>query len=533
MFLVGAGGATMAIPFLPSLLPELAHAAPPKNVKYIQISSNFHPDPPFFLPNPSSHVPVVPWEKLGDGITKRQGLAELIAAQGAIAPGLKGADWAALAPYLNLIFGSNLNGSNDKHHSTAGTTASSPHDVDDNGLPSNHNPTFKYSLDHLVEKKLATPSHLFRALRTHLVYRHAQFDDGGQPLPQSNGVPNGYLHSEYTKYCFGGPDPNAPDFALTLPEMYDVAELELKLAGIASGDEVDPRRAARGKLIDAVLEDFHRLQQHPRLSQVDRHRLGDAVDLWNDAKNKLAAAGSCAFTPGADGVPSGTGGTRASWRVYHHYLMDLLGYALACGVTPVVTYVLNHADDELPNDYDQLIHLHGAQHGSGEDHAYLLKMTEWRIARVAYFANQLRQLQDESGDSLLDSSLLYWNQEYAADSHSHAGHVSMLIGKAGGRLQTGSFLDVAGEPTATSPYYQTYQDGIPLNRVLITILQACGLSTEEIEVGGQPGFGEYGKFETESNDHRPGASFGWSNAGRHAYYSTEEKRKTLPILSEV
>jgi hypothetical protein len=533
MFLVGAGGATMAIPFLPSLLPELAHAAPPKNTRYIQICSNFHPDPPYFLPNPSSHVPVIPWEPLGDGITKRQGLAELIAAQGHIAPGLKGADWEALAPYLNLVFGSNLNGSNDKHHSTAGTTASSPHDVDNNDLPSNHNPFFKYSLDHLIEKKLAAPSHLFGALRTHLVYRHAQFDDGGQPLPQSNGVPNGYLHSEYTKYCFGGPDPNAPDYALTLPEMYDVAELELKLAGIASGDEVDPRRAARGKLIDAVLEDFHRLQQHPRLSQVDRGRLGDAVDLWNDARNKLAAAGSCAFTPGADGVPDGTGGTRASWRVYHHYLMDLLGYSLACGLTPVVTYVLNHSDDEFPNDYDELIHLHGAQHGNADDEAYLLKMTEWRIARVAYFANQLRQLQDEAGESLLDSSLLYWNQEYAAGGHSHAGHVSMLIGKAGGRLQTGSFLDVAGEPTATTPYYKTYQDGVPLNRVLITILRACGLSTEEIEVGGQPGFGEYGDFETSSNDHREGASFGWSNEGRQKYYSTEEKRKALPILVDV
>jgi hypothetical protein len=515
MFLAGAGGATLSIPFLPSLLSSTAHAGPARKLRYVQIASPFSTTRALFWPNPSSHVPVSPVTQL-DETTKRQSLAEIIAATGSIAPGMTGAVWNDLAPYLNVITGTNLNGSNDKHNSTSTTTASSPFDFQGDDHPPNDNPAFPWSVDHFAEAALSSSAHAFRALRTNLVHRH--------------GESHGYLHDEYVHYCFAGPDLARPGLATIVPEMFDAAELDVRLRGAASSAPDDPRRAARQKLIDAVRDDYRGLIAHRRLSALDRARLEAAVELWNEAENRARTTGMCALPDELEAAGEG----RASWRDYHHYTMDLLAYALACDLTPVVTYVLMHGGDEFPLNYDQLLELHGGAHGNAENEERYEQMAAWRLDRFAHFGDRLRTLTDESGESLLESTVAYWGHEYAdTGAHPHAGHTSILLGKAGGRLDTGNYLDVAGEPTGDD-YYYVYENGVPLNRVLFTLVRALGVSQESLEATtGRVGFGEFGDAPCESNDHRPGASFGFSNAGRGRYTSDVEKRKTLPIFRDV
>jgi hypothetical protein len=150
---------------------------------------------------------------------------------------------------------------------------------------------------------------------------------------------------------------------------------------------------------------------------------------------------------------------------------------------------------------------------------------------MAYFGNRLLDVTDETGAPLLDSTVLFWGHEYSfPGAHPNAGHWDLFLGKAGGRLDAGNYLDVMGEPK-TESFYSTYDDCVPYNRLLLTTLMAIGYSNEAIEaITGSVGFGEYGEVALGANDHRKGASAGWSNGNRARFYSDSEKRKPLPIL---
>jgi hypothetical protein len=146
----------------------------------------------------------------------------------------------------------------------------------------------------------------------------------------------------------------------------------------------------------------------------------------------------------------------------------------------------------------------------------------------AYWADQIRALNDANGVSLLESTLMYWGWEYAERNHDHVGTTSILVGKANGRLNTGLHLDCIGEIT-TKGTYQTYDSLPPVNKLFVTILQALGLNQSQIEVSGQAGFGEYGTLDITSNDHRTN-NIGFTNKNRSQWYTDVEKRKPLPLL---
>jgi hypothetical protein len=95
------------------------------------------------------------------------------------------------------------------------------------------------------------------------------------------------------------------------------------------------------------------------------------------------------------------------------------------------------------------------------------------------------------------------------------------------RSTSGLHVNALGNPTSGD--YTIYDAGAPYNRVHMTILKAFGLTDAEIELNGQPGFGEYGTVTTSSNDHRFNG-IGYSNAKRKTF-TNEDKRATFPILA--
>lgn len=511
MFMMGAGGAFMTIPFLPSLSRKaLAQERP--SPKYVLISSNYAPDQTAAYPFPPSHEPVAPVTRL-DAVTTRQSLSEISARQGYMTPALRGSAWDALQPHMNIIHGAAISGTNDKHNSTSTTAASMPHDVEDNGHPANDNPKFKYSADYLAERLLARPTHVRGALRMNLAFRH--------------GSEYGWINPEYPHFGFGGPSAENPGYAEKLATMRDVAELEARLGSIGPIDAQDPDLDRRRKLIDAVKGDYDRLLAHPRLGRNDRTRLQRAVDLWNDAETRLRQGPTVQCEPRGSLTASNP---RASWAEYHDYALSLCAHALACDVTPVINYTLLHTSDEAPDNGDEAFLAHGDSHG--DVNGTIAAAFPWRAARIAGFGRQLLDLTDVSGAPLIESTLVLWSHEYAATgNHVNAGHWNLTLGAAGGRLQTGSFLNVAGEPSG-GPNYRTHPNCVPYNRLLLTTLMAVGHTPASIEaITGDVGFGEYGDVCLGSNDHRSGASAGWSAANRNQYYSDAEKRKPLPILS--
>ena len=509
MFLLGAGGAALTIPFLPSLLRTKVRAQATPKLKYVVVSSNYCVDLIGALPFDPNHVPFGAVTQLDDA-TKRQSLDEIVQKRGFLTPVLQGPAWDRLRPYMNIVMGSAINGANDKHNSCSTTAASMPHDVLMNGLPANDNPLFKYSADYLAERLLKTSSHAYGALRFNLTYRHGK--DYGFPL------------GEYQNYSFGGPRSDDPRYANVLATMRDAAELEQKLGSLGS-QQSDPSVARRKKLIDAVREDYRGVMGSAQISKNDRNRLQEAVDLWNDAEGRLSRGSACA-SPTRLKVD---GSTRADFRVYHEYAMDLCVYALACEVTPVINYALLQTSDEGPIVSDAWYQLHANAH-DGSTGGLLGSAFEWRSARMAYLGGKLLDTKDANGAPLLDSTMLLWGHEYTfPGAHPNSGHWNMFLGKAGGRIETGNYLDLSGDGLPDQP--NIHQNCAPYNRLLLTSLMAIGHTNESIEaITGQVGFGEYGDLYSYSNDHRKGATAGWGNENRARFFTDVEKRKPLPIL---
>ncbi len=515
MFLQGAGKTMLAIPFLPSLFPEFAYAAStPSSLKFVQVASPQHAQRKLYWPE--MYQPLAPYTQL-DAAFKANSLVEIVKAKGKISDAF-GTNWNALAPYMNLVVGCSMNGSNDKHNGTVPTTASSPNIAtsSDGVNPAGNDPSNPYSLDWYAEKYLnqaGTPG-LFPALRTYLAYRHGT---------------SGYLHYEHPNYCYKGPRAGGRGEAVPNSEMYDVAELEAKLATAGAAVQ-DPRSVNRMKLIDAVQEDYQRMLNNKRISSVDKTRLSEAVDLWNSAENrrKAVSTSTCSSPLVANG-PKSTDTPRQRWQIYDEYMMDMLAASLACGLTKVVTYVLSHAGDNLYQNFAEYDRLHAVQHDPSNSVVDSQAMALYRADRMAYFANRIRTLTDANGVSLLDSTLMYWGWEYAETAHNSVGTTSVLIGGAAGRLQTGLHINGLGDPSAPVNFYSVYKNLPPVNKVHVTILKAMGLTDAEIEVNGQPGFGEYGNVTSMSNDHRI-AGIGFSNENRAQWYTVAEKRKPIPII---
>ena len=502
----------MAIPFLPSVLSSRTSSAQalfPRQPRFIQIVSDHSIDRLNLSPLPADHVHTTPVTHLDD-VTKRQALSDIWAATGQLTPAMSGAAWEPLVSHMNIIAGSVLSSGANGHNAAAPTCFS--------GVADGGSPFVPYSVDHVIQQKLARPDHAFPSLRNSLYYARGQ----------------GYFHLAYKDWCFADGE--------KLPAMYDIAELEAALGGVSVNTDADappdPRIEHRKKLIDVVKGQYEQLVNHPRLSSLDKERLQAAIDLWNDAVNRSAAVFSCDAMPEA---PTLVEAGQINYRVFHEYAMDLLSYALACDMTPVVSYVLPHGNDDWPNSRSEHGTMHACQHGNQAenpgawDRYQVLK--PWRLARVAHFANRLREITDVTGESLLDNSLIHYGQEYSQQGQLHrfTGFISLLFGGAAGRLNTDNFLDVYG-PDRGDLYFP---DAQPYNRTAITMLKALGLSDDDYEsVTGQVGFGEYADKLVDEQEH--GGRYleaeittraRLTNEGRARYLSDAEKRKAFPILT--
>src|SRR5690606_13543065 len=149
--------------------------------------------------------------------------------------------------------------------------------------------------------------------------------------------------------------------ALPNPEMKDVAELEAKFKTVGAANQ-DPATVNRMSLIDSVMEDYNRVINDRRISSVDKNRLSNAVELWNEARNRRSQTGGNACNLIFPNAPSASQSPRAPWQAYDEYLMDMLSVALACGLTKVVTYVMAHAGSDLYSNFGEYDRLHAVQH---------------------------------------------------------------------------------------------------------------------------------------------------------------------------
>ncbi len=104
----------------------------------------------------------------------------------------------------------------------------------------------------------------------------------------------------------------------------------------------------------------------------------------------------------------------------------------------------------------------------------------------------MQETTERDGESLLHHSMVMWSNELSFN-HLNYSVPTVMWGSAGGQLRTGRYVDYIDHdrPTRFRQHDGSVVEGVQFNRLLVSIMQAMGLSPSDYEREPGRGFGEY------------------------------------------
>jgi Protein of unknown function (DUF1552) len=201
-------------------------------------------------------------------------------------------------------------------------------------------------------------------------------------------------------------------------------------------------------VLDAVLEDAGDIRR--QISTSDQRKLDEYLDSVRDVEQRIAQAGQKGELQGwrptldkpnierpADGIPQNIAD--------HMRLMcDILVLGFQTDTTRVSTLKLNndHSSLRFPHlGVDYMIH-HLLSHSDGAD---WLKVNQYFVEQLGYIARKLDAIQ-EGDRTLLDNSMLMMCSSMMTGGHNNDQLPVVVVGKGGGRIQTGRSLNYRDKP---------------------------------------------------------------------------------------
>jgi len=219
----------------------------------------------------------------------------------------------------------------------------------------------------------------------------------------------------------------------------------------------DEAHAGDLSVLDAVLETSDDLRR--RISVADRRKLDEYLDSVRDVEQRIVNAGKRGELQGwkptlaAPDMPRPPDGIPQDIAEHMRLMCDILVLAFQTDTTRVVTLKLNndHSALRFPNltrtdnpsqGIDYMIH-HLLSHSDGAD---WLKVNQFFMEQMASIARKLDAI-DEGGRSTLDNSMiLMCSSMMAGAKHDNDQLPMVVLGRAGGKLETGRVLDYSGKP---------------------------------------------------------------------------------------
>jgi hypothetical protein len=468
MFLRGAAGITIALPFLSTLFSgRNAVAGPPK------------PPKRFVTWYTSTGTVIADWRPPTTGTAWKA------------SPILSPLDTPNLRPYLTILSGirmaaaEKLNGNAHNKGMTSMLTGRPFSDIQqtmfgDVGWGAG------ISLDQELAKRLAIPGQL-KSIETGVIafagdpISSMSYSEGGG---QANIVPSESDPRKVFTRLFA----NIPDSA------------DAKAA-------LEKAIAQRKSMIDLVQDDFKRL--NGKLGKADQDRLDKHLSLIRDLEGRLDVGAYCA-KPGAPAVTDGQIYDNDSIPMLGKLQMDLIAAGLACDVTRVATLQWSGAQSVfdfkkiIPSaPWDQLScpagvdtctggintaehtisHISVGTAGAGGIPASispaqltamqcLSAISKWYSEQLAYFGEALRSHVEADGSTLLENTCVMTTTEVAeGPTHAFTDMPMMLLGGAQGALKPGHF---------------DFYNNRSMNDVFVTVGQA--LDQKDFTTFGDPAY---------------------------------------------
>lgn len=202
--------------------------------------------------------------------------------------------------------------------------------------------------------------------------------------------------------------------------------------------EVDPTAPPeRPSVVDKVRASYKSLREsNRRLSALDRQRLDDHMDRLFELERRLAAGKVRRPACGEARAPEGDW---ADPRERHAALNDVIAAAFLCGTSRIAVVKVQESSF-VPHAGDW--HQDVAHQFSGAEPQALLQQAnqqafEHAVLDLAYKLD----VDDGSGRTILESSLIQWTQECGETTHESRSAPVVTFGSAGGQLRASNYCD--------------------------------------------------------------------------------------------
>jgi hypothetical protein len=219
----------------------------------------------------------------------------------------------------------------------------------------------------------------------------------------------------------------------------------------------DEAHAGDVSVLDAVLETADDLRR--KISVADRRKLDEYLDSVRDVEARIEAAGTKGELQGwrpaleKPDIPRPADGIPQDIAEHMRLMCDILVLAFQTDTTRIVTLKLNndHSALRFPNlprtdnpsqGIDYMIH-HLLSHSDGAD---WLVVNRFFMEQMAHVARRLDAIQEGERTALDNSMVLMCSSMMAGAKHDNDQLPMVMLGRAGGTIETGRVLDYSGKP---------------------------------------------------------------------------------------
>jgi hypothetical protein len=219
----------------------------------------------------------------------------------------------------------------------------------------------------------------------------------------------------------------------------------------------DEAHAGDVSVLDAVLETADDLRR--KISLADRRKLDEYLDSVRDVEARIEAAGKKGELQGwrpaleKPDIPRPADGIPQDIAEHMRLMCDILVLAFQTDTTRIVTLKLNndHSALRFPNlprtdnpsqGIDYMIH-HLLSHSDGAD---WLVVNRFFMEQMAHVARRLDAIQEGERTALDNSMVLMCSSMMVGAKHDNDQLPMVMLGRAGGTIETGRVLDYSGKP---------------------------------------------------------------------------------------
>ncbi len=201
-------------------------------------------------------------------------------------------------------------------------------------------------------------------------------------------------------------------------------------------------------VLDSVLSEAKALRL--QISSSDQRKLDEYLESVRDVEERIASAGKQGelqgWRPTLDkpNMPRPPDGIPQNIADHMRLMCDILVLGFQTDTTRITTLKLNndHSSLRFPHlGVDYMIH-HLLSHS---DTADWLKVNQFFLEQLAYIARRLDSIQ-EGERTALDNSMLLFCSSMLTGNHDATQLPIVLLGRGGGRIQSGRVLDYRDKP---------------------------------------------------------------------------------------